>query len=335
MTSKIGSAPFYCGAAGLATAAVSAISYSKSTLSSLPTLAITLTAKTSSIFAQRVFVLNPLVVTSILTAALSGWLLLTSAVMFTDHFVQDKDKGFASLIHKIHALIFGANAVLISALLFPFSVYSPFHGPYGKTEGTPILLLNGYLSYGSNWYFQAKELSKAEIGPIYTMNIGTFKSIQKYYAPLVATQVKKILKDRPIKEIILVCHSKGGLVGSYYAVKLAEKDDVHVKKVITLGTPFGGSLIADTIGVGQDAQEMVVDSAFTKKLRTKISQCTKTKFYQIFARYDIFTAADSAKLTNAVAQHTFNNLSHLGLIISLRPVEIIAKWIRDNSAAGI
>ena len=329
METRIGNAPFYCAAAGIFSGAVSAISYTKSSASSVPVLVLTLATKTSSVFGQRKIVINPLIITACLSGAIAGWLLLTSASMFIDHFVQDKDEGFALHIHRLHAVIFEINAVLIAGLLSPFCLYSPIHGPYGKDKGTPVLLLNGYLGNGTNCYFQAKELGKAEIGPVYTMNVGSFKSIEKY-AQNVAERVNKITQNRAQKEIILVCHSKGGLVASQYAATLADSNNITVKKIITLGTPFGGTPIADAVGVGQDAKEMRKNSSYTKELKEKIKGCTKTQFYQIFAKHDIFTTDDSSKLESAHKEHMFNNLAHLGLIFSGKSTEKIIEWIRSE-----
>jgi pimeloyl-ACP methyl ester carboxylesterase len=160
------------------------------------------------------------------------------------------------------------------------------------------------------------------------MNVGTFKSIPNYYAPFVADEINKILKSFKNKEVILVCHSKGGLVGSYYATELAQKHGVTVKKVITMGTPYGGSTVADEFGVGQDAEEMRAGSAFTINLKKSVQQVTKPQFYQISTEYDLFTTEESAKIEKSAGSHRFNNLGHVGLIISLKPIEKIIEWIK-------
>jgi triacylglycerol esterase/lipase EstA (alpha/beta hydrolase family) len=312
--------------AGSTAAIASAFAYSQSSSRLISPLTLSVV---SLIFAERLITLNRLMIAAVATAALSGWLLLTSAVMFTDHLAQGSDSKIAKLVHGIHAIVFGVNAVLISAALFPFTAHRPFHGPYGDVNsGTPIILINGYLSYGSNWYFQAKKLAEAKIGPVYTMNVGTFKSIPTYYAPFVADEIDKILESFRKKEVNLVCHSKGGLVGSYYATELAQKHGVNVKKVVTLGTPYGGSAVADKIGVGQDAEEMQTGSAFTTNLKKSVQQLTTTQFYQISAEYDLFITEESAKIENSAGSYRFNNLSHLGLIISLKPIEKIIEWIK-------
>jgi hypothetical protein len=324
--SVIGPAPLRCFIAGGAAVITSILAYSQSFRLPIPTLTLSVA---SSIFAQRSITLNPLMISAVATAALAGWLFFTSAVMFTDHLAQGSDSKIAKLVHGVHAIVFGANAVLVSAALFPFTAHRPFHGPYGEVNsGTPIILINGYLSYGSNWYFQAKKLAEAKIGPVYTMNVGTFKSIPNYYAPLVADEINKILKSFKNKEVILVCHSKGGLVGSYYATELAQKQGVTVKKVITMGTPYGGSTVADEFGVGQDAEEMRAGSAFTINLKKSVQEATKTQFYQISTEYDLFTTEESAKIEKSAGSHRFNNLGHVGLIISLKPIKKIIEWIK-------
>ena len=55
-----------------------------------------------------------------------------------------------------------------------------------------------------------------------------------------ATQLKMYIDSREYEKVTFVCHSMGGVVASYYLAE-NENDLEKVGRVITLGTPFGGS----------------------------------------------------------------------------------------------
>lgn len=57
--------------------------------------------------------------------------------------------------------------------------------------------------------------------------------------PTAATIVQEIIDENHLKDIIIVAHSKGGLIGKYLLI-----NDKRFKKLISIATPFAGSNIA-------------------------------------------------------------------------------------------
>ncbi len=60
--------------------------------------------------------------------------------------------------------------------------------------------------------------------------------------PTSAKIVEEIIDENNLKDIIVVAHSKGGLVGKYLLVH-----DKRIKKLIAIATPFAGSIIVKLI----------------------------------------------------------------------------------------
>lgn len=227
-------------------------------------------------------------------------------------------------IQHLHAIAMEVNSGVTAALVFPLTLFKSHHAPQGNLKGQPILMVNGYLSFGSTWYYQKKKLTEAGLGPIYTMNVGTGKSIETY-AKEVAEKVQEIQKETGKQQIALIGHSKGGLVSSYYATHLATPE-TKVTDVITIGSPLAGTPIA-YLGPGYDAYEMRSHSEFHKNLRDKISKCSQTRFSQIASEADEIVPLSSALLEGNHKQLIVKDMGHLGLVFSSRVAQQVCNWL--------
>ena len=173
-------------------------------------------------------------------------------------------------IHFLYAVAMEVNSLIIAMIVLPLTFFSAFHAPQGNLDGRPILMLNGYLSFGSTWYYLREKLVEAGYGPVYTMNVGSFRSIETY-AEQIQEKVQEIQAETGRKDLDLITHSKGGLVGSYFAVNLAKETNATVTNLVTIGWPLAGTSVA-YLGLGYDAQEMWPDSDFNRELREKIER---------------------------------------------------------------
>lgn len=194
-------------------------------------------------------------------------------------------------------------------------------------KDTPILLIHGYLNYSSVWLFHLKRLKKKGYSAIYTINLGSpFLSIEEY-GKKVEKKAQQIAKDLKRKDLILIGHSMGGLVASYYASFLASGT---VKKVITLGSPFKGTKMAK-IGIGKCSREMETNSLFLEKLRKNIENSPDIHFFHLGTTKDqIILPYTSAFLGDQTSRHcVLDEMGHVGLLYSDRVSEEIDRWIRN------
>ncbi len=279
----------------------------------------------AAVAAALFFVCPPL---GIALAALSGWLLCTAILMLLNHWSQDSETDLAKGIRWTHAMVLECNSAVLAGLLFPATLFPSYHKPTGIPDGRPILMVNGYLSFGSTWHFMRKRLAEAGHGPIYTMNIGSFDSISKYAAEVQA-QVKRIQEETGRSDIAFVCHSKGGLVASHYATRMAEEDGIEVTDVITIGSPLAGTPIAK-LGLGKDARQMEPNHRFNEKLRDHIAKKPEIRFFHIASETDEVVPLNSAILgANPKRQKIFKDVGHLGLVFSSKAADQVDAWLRD------
>ena len=100
----------------------------------------------------------------------------------------------------------------------------------------PFTHMRKFLWNSSNWGI-------TENCDFYTFAYSTFFKIE-YNGELLKTKIDEQFGD--VDNIVLICHSMGGLVARYYVEKLG--GDAHVNTVITCGTPHRGSTLADDAG---------------------------------------------------------------------------------------
>lgn len=255
----------------------------------------------------------------------SGWYLWSATIIPLNRMAQGSSIGPA--IHHLHAMAMEVNSGIVSAALFPLTLFDRYHGPVGNPNGRPILMLNGYLSFGSTWHYQRQKLVDAGFGPIYTMNVGTGKSI-KTYAKQVQQKVQEIQKETGRDDLDLVGHSKGGLVGSYFATHLSLETKTKVIHVVTIASPLKGTKVAH-VGPGYDAGEMRMDSPFHAELRQKIQEHPEIRFFHIGSKADAVVPASSAVIgEDPSRQMVLEDMGHLGLVFSSRVADQVCTWLK-------
>lgn len=261
---------------------------------------------------------------SIVLFAVASWYLWSATIVVANR-VADGTY-LEKPIHRLHAVAMEVNSGVAAAALFPLTLLKSYHGPQGDFNGQPILMVNGYLSFGSTWHYQRQRLIKAGFGPIYTTNVGSGKSI-KTYAEQIQKRVQKIQKETGKNDLILIGHSKGGLVSSYYATYLADPTKINITDVITIGSPLAGTPLA-YVGPGYDAYEMRSGSEFHQKLRNKINEHPEIRFSHIASESDEVVPLSSALLGKDCSRElVIKDMGHLGLVFSSRVADQICNWL--------
>ena len=82
--------------------------------------------------------------------------------------------------------------------------------------------------------------------------------------------IDRAKRENPGKKIVVVSHSMGGLASAYAVETREEKDVAHV---ITLGSPFQGTRLAN-LGLGKAAKQMRINSEFLRELQEKMEKST-------------------------------------------------------------
>jgi triacylglycerol lipase len=191
-----------------------------------------------------------------------------------------------------------------------------------KEPRRPILLVHGYLDGGFVWWFLKRALAKKGFGPIYTINLGyPFASIDSF-SKRVQKKAEEISSETRRSDLVLIGHSMGGIVSTYYALQAPQKDNLHI---ITLGSPLKGTHLAK-LGPGQCAREMEIGS----NLLQRIQEAKHSPFlYHIATSTDQLVIPYSSALlvSDPSRTHLFHDLGHIALLFSPRAAEKICEWL--------
>ena len=238
-----------------------------------------------------------------------------------------------SKLLKSFATEFGCT--ILSIVLYPLrfvsktqkqtrNVYSP--------SALPVLFVHGYLHNQTAWlWFTSHLQKKPKMGPIYSINLFPPIASISELAEQLKDKINDIQVETGFSQVILIGHSMGGIVSSYYCEFLAKSKEVAM--VVTLGTPFNGTRVA-ALGVGQGAKEIAPHSPFLRELSAKIQQ-SEVPYYSIASKIDnIVIPWQSALLSDESATRTqliLEDCGHLRLLFSPLVIEKVAEWISTGN----
>lgn len=267
------------------------------------------------------FVWPPAMVGLIVVA---GWFAWSAIIVLLNRHVNESSP-LATPIQRLHAFAMEIYGVMLCVLFFPMTFFECSHRPQKEAKGPPILLVNGWASFGATWYPLRKRLEKQGFDRMYSMNVGSGKSIVTYAEEL-QKKATEIANESGRSDLTLICHSKGGLVGAYFASHLAKEKNV---KVITIGSPFKGTPLGH-LRAGFDVAEMRSDSDFTRGLREAMKTSGK-QFYHIASEADLVVSKESALVGEDKGNHyVVKDIGHLSLIFSSRVATKIATWLKAS-----
>lgn len=234
-----------------------------------------------------------------------------------------------AFIHWIHALVIETFAIFLAIILRLLTFWKKRKVKLGSGK-RPILLIHGYMHDSSGWIYLKYRLEKAGFGPIYLLNLGNpFLSLSKY-AEKVVQMTAQINKETQSDSLTLIGHSMGGLVSSWYAIHRAPAGSVD--KVITLGTPFDGTVMA-YLGLGPNAKEMRRGSEFVRELQKEMEQCDQIQFFHVASKTDqIILPCRSALFgKNVERQYCLDDIGHMALLFSPRVADQLILWLKEES----
>jgi len=113
--------------------------------------------------------------------------------------------------------------------------------PPASPARCPVLLLHGIGCNGGVWTGMRAFLAREGVGPVYAMSYGPPLITIPATAPQIAAKVAQIERDTGATSVVMVAHSMGGLVARSY---LRAYGPSHVKRLVTIGTPYAGSMHA-------------------------------------------------------------------------------------------
>ncbi|MBI2889043.1 MAG: hypothetical protein HYY10_03930 [Candidatus Liptonbacteria bacterium] len=125
---------------------------------------------------------------------------------------------------------------------YAFFVKPPTHYlGYVNTEKAPVILIPGIYE---KWHFLKAIADPLSLKghPIYILEHLGYNTKGIHHT---AKLIRELIDEKNLRNVILVAHSKGGLIGKYLLA--FHNKDGRIKKLFAIATPFGGSRIVKLI----------------------------------------------------------------------------------------
>ncbi|WP_373991384.1 esterase/lipase family protein [Duganella sp. BuS-21] len=175
-------------------------------------------------------------------------------------------------------------------------------------RGLPVLLIHGYVCNSGYWLPMSKLLKQARISH-YGIDLEPPGASIDDYAPQVHAAVQRLRRETGSPQVIILGHSMGGLVARAY---LRRYGDLHIARVITLGTPHHGTALAH-FGPGSNAAQMRRDSAWLNALAASEANTQRTLISSIYSVHDNIIAPQDSSVLPGARNLVFGAIGHVAL----------------------
>lgn len=224
------------------------------------------------------------------------------------------------------------RAVLATSLFcFPFDRFALRRDPaLAPADAIPIVMVHGYFSNRGYFRVLVRALESRGAGPIFTPNLAAaFATIEDFAAQL-HEQIERIAAATRQPQVILVCHSMGGLAARLY---LCRHGNARVRKLITIASPHHGTVHA-RFGAGANARQMHRGSRFIAELcgneGERGPQCGVTSIY---TPHDNLVAPQESSRLAWARNIAIPGRGHIDILASPRLVAILVKELRECGVA--
>jgi pimeloyl-ACP methyl ester carboxylesterase len=195
--------------------------------------------------------------------------------------------------------------------------------------GPPVLLIHGYLATRGSLHLMERNLARRghvvmsyPLGPI---NLGDIRDS----AGLIARKVESVVAQTGVKQIDIVGHSMGGLVGLYYLKRLGGRH--RVRRLVLLGTPARGTWSAllglFTAPLGLASLQLLPGSPFLRDLdESPIPDGVRV--ISIGAERDWLAPLHSTLLKGV--RHLSVATGHSGLLVEDEVADVVARLLKAD-----
>lgn len=194
--------------------------------------------------------------------------------------------------------------------------------PGTPARGLPVLLVHGFFSNGGYWQPLREQLQAAGLGPVYTINLEPLGGDIERLAAQLAARVEAILAQTACRQLVLVGHSMGGLVSRCYLHRHGGAG--RVAKLITLGSPHHGTVVASRIGAkARNARQMRRDSEWLAALNALGNAVPTVSIYSL---HDNLVAPQDSSALPGADNRAVSGIGHMQLLYAAR----IQRWVIEE-----
>ena len=172
----------------------------------------------------------------------------------------------------------------------------------------PVLLVHGYGCNSGFWAHLEPLLDRERISHA-TIDLEPVAGSIDAYAPLIEARVRELCAASGAAQVAIVAHSMGGLAARAW---MRSYGSANVAKLITLGTPHHGTVLAN-LGLGANAAQMRRDSAWLRDLAAGETQDVRARIVSIYTYHDNIVAPQDSSILPGARNVAFGGVGHVAL----------------------
>ncbi len=206
-------------------------------------------------------------------------------------------------------------------------------GLRGAGHRRPVLMIHGFLGTRGAMFLTEQHL-KSRGFPVFSITLGWLNvhDINRS-AQIISERVETIRKRFDLDKINILGHSMGGLIGLQYIKRFGGAD--HVRKLVTVGTPFGGARLATAAMIAMpwfgliapSTRQMQPQSQFLSEL-TAPPLPPGVRIACISAMHDAVVHPRACVLEGA--RNIMIATNHAGLVVSPRLFAIVERELGES-----
>ncbi|GAA3032568.1 lipase family alpha/beta hydrolase [Streptomyces glomeratus] len=147
----------------------------------------------------------------------------------------------------------------------------------------PVILLHGFIDNRSVFVLLRRNLAQHGRQHIESLNYSPLTCDIRTAAKLLGRHIEELCERTGQPHVDVVGHSLGGLIARYYVQRLG--GDLHVRTLVTLGTPHSGTRVAPLANAHPIVRQMRPTSELIQELREPAPGC-RTHFVSFWSDLD-------------------------------------------------
>ena len=205
-----------------------------------------------------------------------------------------------------------ASAWLVILVFMPFERWLMRRDvAAGRSGLAPVLLIHGYVNNAGAMFILWRAIKDAGHA-VHTVNLEPLYADIDRYAARIEARLAAIQAAAGGQAVMLVCHSMGGLAARAYLRKYGA---ARVERLITLGTPHAGTVLANT-ALGENGRQMRPGSAWLAGLAHFEDARWPCKVVAIYSHDDNIVAPQLSGRLEGAHNIALSGLGHISLPMS-------------------
>ncbi len=205
-----------------------------------------------------------------------------------------------------------ASACLVILVFMPFERWLMRRDVAASRAGLPpVLLIHGYVNNAGAMFILWRAIKDAGHA-VHTVNLEPVYADIDTYAARIEARLAAIQAAAGGQAVVLVCHSMGGLAARAYLRKYGA---ARVARLITLGTPHAGTVLANT-ALGENGRQMRPGSTWLAELARFEAARWPCRVVSFYSQDDNIVAPQLSARLEGARNIALAGLGHISLPMS-------------------